>query len=1240
MMTTTMCYRLSTLLSLILCACGALHAQTHPVATMPTVAVLDTEVRHHNPDSDDRPMPLEEARQLQQAADLAIWSSLSERDDVVLVDRSSLQNVLDEKALQATAMGSSDAERQLAGSLRAAGVLVVPVINAEPYRLSVQIETVSAATGQLLGELWISGKPAEREQMASRLQGELPALWRQTCQTLNTQRDFPLVEVTDARLIGGDARLQWLADDLADRLRAAVGMETGAVLLRPRQAISTKEERLLAVMGLSRVGEEDTSGWVVAPDMRVRVEIHTKPAERLTFDQTPLRIDVAVTGNGDDAQIAVESTVAEYEAHRAQAVNWLGRTIRARSVGATVRTPEEDEAIARTYAQQELAAVRELAGRFGDHLYHRWNLNRDQQLIRWRVLQHALRAAHLDPTSEEAARYIALTVDSEYFLRGQQRSQACVDRTIAEGRRYLERFPSEVAKHNTAFWVHRLVSTAAFHRLMTLRPQENFVVKPYDPEVYSYSRIYLNYALPVNRTIEIYRSNLNGAAYILRDMLMHCPPELREAEHRHWRDIWEKQVLSINGPRLRPWAWIEMGYWAGCEDYMQVRRCYEALARDYPRSDENIWGSSQLRPDGKPHWKDWMEKFLKRAGDPEWETWEPGSTGPSDKLYVNIDDWRKLLRRLYPPLPQAWEYEQLPRAKARRTLRIPDPVIEHGKATRYWWATASVEIMAEIDRETWLIAPGLDRRDINQGRVNHRLFRLLGDEAVEVPWPATASEHDASEERIVASSFLLDTRFAQPTVLVGTYAHGLARFSRQDSAWVGEWINLRSGLPGRKVAQVRPCTYGGKPMWLVTVETAVNQAGGKPWAVCVIDPTNGQVTILHRTSTDMHLRPHAMALWPGVAAVPVHHFDSEHWPELDWAEAQFLDEPANGRQYMVLPGADGAPPRVLFTADQRRTPEWWEIGECDPVTGEVIGRANGGGRRESVLIGTHILGGLTGDSPLEFAWRLGTWSFHAMPPRGDFECATGADGVIWMAIPGGQNIGENHRALVGYRPAPQGSRNWRKADEWIGPFRAPDGRHITGLLPDSDGGLWVSTAGGGVFNLSVNQLLETAEQIGTIQSSSSWRQRYERRITDRGWRQHIRLLTSTGDIAAIEHVLNVQDQADALDVALYRAVAYGNSPQPEHWEQSARIYEQVITHPDADPAAKMLAFCNRILVLRRSGRWRDLSVTIDAYRSLFPQADNSTMSGSHSLLHIARETEKKLSEAEDPDSSHLIIDPD
>ena len=409
------------------------------------------------------------------------------------------------------------------------------------------------------------------------------------------------------------------------------------------------------------------------------------------------------------------------------------------------------------------------------------------------------------------------------------------------------------------------------------------------------------------------------------------------------------------------------------------------------------------------------------------------------------------------------------------------------------------------------------------------------------------------------------------------------------------------------------------------MQTPVTQPGPTNAAICVVDPQTLQVTVLHRTWLSPYdLSNVAVAQWPGLASVPVAGFDMAAWPtQLDWKQARFTNANQWARSF-VLPAAAGARPRLLST-ENGETPDQWHLGERDTVSGDTLQRLEGGGAREEVLIGSNHGGanGLAGASPMWTAYRNLYWSFQTMPSWGDRECVATNDGVIWMAIPRGQNIGECHRAIVGYRPAPSGSRQWTQEDQWIGPFAAPDGQNISGLLPDAKGGVWVSTGGaGGLFNVSAAGMIESARRSGDIRSTDTWRLQYEKRVRASGWRSEVRLLISKGQFADALRLLDACPPTDAPDVTLYRA--YAAARAPDRWQQAADLYDQIIAREDTKPAEKMLSFCNRILVLRKSRQWQELLSTIERYRKLFPQTATSTGPYADSLEWITQDAKNQL----------------
>jgi hypothetical protein len=94
------------------------------------------------------------------------------------------------------------------------------------------------------------------------------------------------VEIADIRLTSPLPRLQWMADDLGDTLRASLA-RPGVALLRPRHPASTKEERLLRVMGLSSpAGTDAAAGLACSP---ILVAVATGRTVYYPHTEGPLR---------------------------------------------------------------------------------------------------------------------------------------------------------------------------------------------------------------------------------------------------------------------------------------------------------------------------------------------------------------------------------------------------------------------------------------------------------------------------------------------------------------------------------------------------------------------------------------------------------------------------------------------------------------------------------------------------------------------------------------------------------------------------------------------------------------------------------------------------------------------------------------------------------------------------------------------------------------------------------------
>ncbi len=234
-----------------------------PPAHEPTcVAVLETEVLAN--------LPAENGKTLAGVIDMILTESLARQEGMCMVDRQALDKLLAEKAAQMAGLAGGLAKvapADVAERLRpfwAAGVLVCSRVEAaDPKQaaagsVSISLEAVAAQTGQLLAELHFTANRESSGKVAPRpLEARLSQFWQAVRRNASRAKDLPLVEVPETQLISSLPRLQWMADDLADSLRAVASASRHANLLTSRHPASTREERLLRVMGLAVAKSHD-----------------------------------------------------------------------------------------------------------------------------------------------------------------------------------------------------------------------------------------------------------------------------------------------------------------------------------------------------------------------------------------------------------------------------------------------------------------------------------------------------------------------------------------------------------------------------------------------------------------------------------------------------------------------------------------------------------------------------------------------------------------------------------------------------------------------------------------------------------------------------------------------------------------------------------------------------------------------------------------------------------------------
>jgi hypothetical protein len=156
-------------------------------------------------------------------------------------------------------------------------------------------------------------------------EASLAAFYQDIRTQLARNAGLPLVEIAEGQLVGELGRSQWMVDDLADAFRVATACDPHCVLLTPRHAASTKEERLLRLMGLTDRRSGDAAAQLApAPAARLRFELHDQVANNLAYDKTPLTLKLTWSaGPGGEKSASLEGTTGQWDALRAKALDWV-----------------------------------------------------------------------------------------------------------------------------------------------------------------------------------------------------------------------------------------------------------------------------------------------------------------------------------------------------------------------------------------------------------------------------------------------------------------------------------------------------------------------------------------------------------------------------------------------------------------------------------------------------------------------------------------------------------------------------------------------------------------------------------------------------------------------------------------------------------------------------------------------------------------------------------------------------
>ncbi len=423
------CRKLGIGAAAILIMAAAAAAEEKPAADL-CVALLQAE--YISPDSNT------DGNELTGRLDTVLIEALSKQENITLVDRQLLDKVLAEKKLQK--LDADTADEKLKPFI-ASGILICPTIVADSKskQAVITIHAVLAQRGDLLAELVvkqdISGKASDA---LADIDKPLQQFLREMRQQTENRAGVPTFEVRHIAMAGKLSRIQWMADDLTDALAAE--HYNGLVLLVPRQPVHTKEERLLRLMGLSRPDNGDASAkFSAASDYQISGEMSEETKQGISFEQTPVTILLRLTGGRRDiSSTKLTGTVGDYSQLRTKALDWAAEAL-PKAGGVSPKTL--DESHAKELAQTELETARRLAA----IKYSGGAMERDRQE---RLALAALRAAHLDPTCEEASYLVVQSIDGLYDSRGQMRTLAYWDRLIQESQKYIDCFGDRIPQHH------------------------------------------------------------------------------------------------------------------------------------------------------------------------------------------------------------------------------------------------------------------------------------------------------------------------------------------------------------------------------------------------------------------------------------------------------------------------------------------------------------------------------------------------------------------------------------------------------------------------------------------------------------------------------------------------------------------------------------------------------------------------------------------------------------------------
>lgn len=1153
--------------------------------------------------------------------DAAITMSLRDEPLVEVLERQSLDRILTERELQAAHGGNDDVLRPFL----AAGVLVCPTIVAAPEGdgVVITVEAILAERGDVVGELILTAQQkSDAWQTTPDLNRSLAEFWKTMQERVLACRNMPTLEI--AGIDPGEEliRLEWLADDITDALDAAPW--SGVAVLRPRQAVHTKEERLLRMMGLSRPDEGDaTAGFTASSDYQLLGRLADRSEPGTTFDQAPLVLTLRLAkGDTTVADTTIEGVASRPEALEQRAITWAAEAVATHA--AKKDSLVDQEAVVRSLAARELAIAEQLASlKYPEGAPERARLER--------LAQAALRAAHLDPTSEKAAYLAAASIEGQYLARGQYQTFAAKARVIHLCEQYLERFPKGDFEHRRmVLW--RLGSAARSAASMTSDPTVTFGMEPRAPDAerYRYRRIYIT-AYIEQGIVEaegkkMMGNGLQAGSSALWSLVRDIPDEKLDEEQAHWHKVWRDRIEPLGDVDVFPWLRIESRFHVRRKDAAGVRRCFEELAAQPHHHRNDAW-RLKLNDD--------VAHDLKEAGDPEWQTWRPKVKQIASLPPVSHADGQRFSSRFRPPYVSNWDYDAAPVAPGV-WLQFPKSVRDLGRTNRYE-PYPRVEFLLVAGDTAWFAAPHLYDKPNNEP---HHLFavpmaRILGrDDSVTlvdadittVPWPTSADGRPVDRPRI--GHWAVTGTPESPTVWIGTREAGLARFDRRHGEWVGRWYATAEGVP-LEIAHVAAAHEAKGGSVLVVGYGPEKRGEPRDAMVLSIDPASHGVRLVLRGGIDHAWNAFGViglkvaVVGPEGRRVPLALLGAALPEPVDLERANRLtpfDTGIDDRQRLTVTRY-GADPRVRLWAFPAIPAGDEFFREVDPKTLRCLPQPAGDTPQPSSDDRDFV------DSLLK----------RGLPTGAPIDCIGQCVGVaedLWMIMTsrGSRHTRGEGQALVVYRPAPQGAADWAERDLWIGPFLAPDRGDLYSLLPDGDGRMWASGVKG-VLVVDPARLFADATKIGQSMSTQGWRDAYAKRLAAAPWRERVRTALARRNFADTLALLEEQAArlpavADAstppdqrlewTDTALYRVMTLAHMGRID---DALKLANALRTNESIELAARREAARMRIRILAHQKRWPEV---LEAIMDLEGALETGPIAPWSELIRKARAAATKI----------------